>query len=77
MRGSEGSGVLIVLEFMGSDLGEASPPGDEERPSMWPLEEFRRNGLKRDSRLEEEGLCGVGDGEVSGDGESSEVSGMR
>ena len=54
MRGSEGSGVLIVLEFTGCDVGEISPPGEEDRPSMPLLEEFRRKGLKRDSRLEEE-----------------------
>ena len=72
MRGSEGSGVLIVVEFMGSDLGEWSPPGEEIRPSMVPLEEFRRNGLNRESRLEDEGLCGGGEGEVSGDVEPSE-----
>lgn len=77
MRGSEGSGVLIVVEFTGSDLGEVSPPGDEERPSMPLLEEFRRNGLNRDRRLEEEGLCGGGDGEVSGEGEPSEGPSKR
>ena len=54
MRGSEGSGVLIVLELTGCDLGEVSPPGDEDRPSIPPLEVFRRKGLKRDRRLEEE-----------------------
>lgn len=77
MRGSEGSGVLIVFECTGSDLGEASPPGDEERRSMGLLEELRRKGLKRDSRLEEEGLWGDGEGEGSGDGESSEAPGVR
>jgi hypothetical protein len=44
---------------------------------MGLLEELRRKGLKRDSRLEEEGLWGDGEGEGSGDGESSEAPGVR